>query len=811
MDSGASRSYTNDETSFVAGSLIPYHGSVTIGNGQSLNIAGTGNVNIIVAIENTIKQVTLKNVLLIPSLSFKLLSLGVATERGCSYIGTNDGINVYKGDSNRLTLQGKRVQASGMVVLVQSIDDPSELLTAQGFLDSLPSSNDTCLISAVTRSTPKPGSLYYWHLVLNHKRPEEIKAMARNNAVSGMKITDDHWPGCTSCNLCKLSRTAQPNTSDLHSHQSYHYDTIVGDVIGKISIPTLNEEAYASLFMDLRTRYISVQLHKSCTSSDILSHLSKFIALIERQPDLPNHTSSGSRKIRCVRTDMASYFTSDLFSSPLAEKGIIQQFSAHCFPEKNGHAERLNRTLIEATRTVMHQGHLVFPLWGEVLRSVTQVYNMSSHSALENRRTPYEALFGEIPAVNLLRPIGTTCYYKLENTPKFSPKGQTGQLLGYHPFSKAYRIWDTSENKIAVSYNVKFDNNEWKSEHINPSLTTNITNIPKDSMSVNPPDLTTVSTPPTTFNSTPTTSPTPSSPQTTVDDTTVSTPTPTPEPEPQIPVVSENETLTFAAPNIQVRQSIPRAAKDKCINTLIENRKALSAVLSESIPSAEGDNNYSNLFDNCLKFISNQSDDIETLFDNTRYNFSVEDITQALSGKVLESALLISQDMCSSDSPTLSQAMQGPEADKWTSAIKKEFDTLWNTGTFETVHRKDVPAHQKVISAKIHLRLKHDPVRDLTQHKARFVVRGFSQQEGIDYNDIYSPVASFKSILALLTIGAHLDYEIHQMDFDAAFLNASIKEEVYVAPVGSLDPRLPANHVYRLRKTLYGLKQSPHC
>ena len=97
--------------------------------------------------------------------------------------------------------------------------------------------------------------------------------------------------------------------------------------------------------------------------------------------------------------------------------------------------------------------------------------------------------------------------------------------------------------------------------------------------------LTTASTPPTTFNSTPTTSPTPSSPQTTVDDTTVSTPTPTPEPEPQIPVVSENETLTFAAPNIQVRQSIPRAAKDKCINTLIENRKALSAVLSESILS----------------------------------------------------------------------------------------------------------------------------------------------------------------------------------------------------------------------------------
>lgn len=126
-----------------------------------------------------------------------------------------------------------------------------------------------------------------------------------------------------------------------------------------------------------------------------------------------------------------------------------------------------------------------------------------------------------------------------------------------------------------------------------------------------------------------------------------------------------------------------------------------------------------------------------------------------------------------------------------------------------TPYRQDIPTGHKPISAKLHLKIKQDPVRNTIQHKARSVVRGFNQKAGIDYNDIYSPVASFKSILALLTVGASKDYEIHQMDFDAAFLNATIKEEVYVEPIRNFDSRVPDRHVHKLHKTLYGLKQSP--
>lgn len=77
-----------------------------------------------------------------------------------------------------------------------------------------------------------------------------------------------------------------------------------------------------------------------------------------------------------------------------------------------------------------------------------------------------------------------------------------------------------------------------------------------------------------------------------------------------------------------------------------------------------------------------------------------------------------------------------------------------------------------------------------TVFKSRLVCRGFNQVYGIDYLETYSPVANFRSIQILLTVAISKDYEIHQLDYDAAFLNASIKEEVYVTPVGNFDSRV---------------------
>ncbi|GJY88041.1 ribonuclease H-like domain-containing protein [Tanacetum coccineum] len=97
----------------------------------------------------------------------------------------------------------------------------------------------------------------------------------------------------------------------------------------------------------------------------------------------------------------------------------------------------------------------------------------------------------------------------------------------------------------------------------------------------------------------------------------------------------------------------------------------------------------------------------------------------------------------------------------------------------------------------------------VSRNKARLVAQGYNQQEGIDYDKTYAPVARLESIRILLAYACALDFKLFQMDVKSAFLNGFINEEVYVAqPPGFIDFEKP-DHVYKLKKALYGLKQAP--
>nr|GEW02032.1 retrovirus-related Pol polyprotein from transposon TNT 1-94 [Tanacetum cinerariifolium] len=97
----------------------------------------------------------------------------------------------------------------------------------------------------------------------------------------------------------------------------------------------------------------------------------------------------------------------------------------------------------------------------------------------------------------------------------------------------------------------------------------------------------------------------------------------------------------------------------------------------------------------------------------------------------------------------------------------------------------------------------------VSQNKARLVAQGYNQQEGIDYDETYAPVARLKSIRILLAYSCALDFKLFKMDVKSEFLNGFINEEVYVAqPPGFIDFKKP-NHVYKLKKALYSLKQAP--
>ncbi len=114
-----------------------------------------------------------------------------------------------------------------------------------------------------------------------------------------------------------------------------------------------------------------------------------------------------------------------------------------------------------------------------------------------------------------------------------------------------------------------------------------------------------------------------------------------------------------------------------------------------------------------------------------------------------------------------------------------------------------------VIGTKWDFRNKMDDSGTIVRNKARLVFQGFNQQEGIDYDETFAPVARLEPIRILIAFAAHMNFKLFQMDVKTAFLNGYLKEDVYVEQPPGFEDRICPDHVYKLDKALYGLKQAP--
>ncbi|GJX21893.1 retrovirus-related pol polyprotein from transposon TNT 1-94 [Tanacetum coccineum] len=142
----------------------------------------------------------------------------------------------------------------------------------------------------------------------------------------------------------------------------------------------------------------------------------------------------------------------------------------------------------------------------------------------------------------------------------------------------------------------------------------------------------------------------------------------------------------------------------------------------------------------------------------------------------------------------------------WIIAMQEELNQFIANDVWELVPQ---PKNMTIIGTKWVFRNKLDENGVVSRNKARLVAQGYNQQEGIDYDETYAPVARLESIRILLAYACALDFKLFQMDVKSAFLNGFINEEVYVAqPPGFIDFEKP-DHVYKLKKALYGLKQAP--
>ncbi|KAI3792345.1 hypothetical protein L2E82_06222 [Cichorium intybus] len=152
---------------------------------------------------------------------------------------------------------------------------------------------------------------------------------------------------------------------------------------------------------------------------------------------------------------------------------------------------------------------------------------------------------------------------------------------------------------------------------------------------------------------------------------------------------------------------------------------------------------------------------------------------------------------------TIHSALKDPD---WVKAMQEELAEFERNQVWDLV---PTPPDVTVVGSRWVFRNKTDDQGIVCRNKARLVVKGYSQQEGIDYDETYAPVARLEAIRIFLAYAAHKNFKVYQMDVKCAFLHGEIDRDVYIQqPPGFEDPQFP-NHSFKLQKAVYGLKQAP--
>jgi hypothetical protein len=158
---------------------------------------------------------------------------------------------------------------------------------------------------------------------------------------------------------------------------------------------------------------------------------------------------------------------------------------------------------------------------------------------------------------------------------------------------------------------------------------------------------------------------------------------------------------------------------------------------------------------------------------------------------------LVSEPTC------FSEASKSP---KWRDAMNQEFDALLSQNTWSLC---PLPIGRHAVQNKWVYKLKQKPDGSIKRYKARLVAKGFDQRCGLDYTETFSPVIKPTTVRVVLAIAVHFNWSVQQLDISNAFLHGQLQEDVYMTqPQGFVHPKFP-NHVCKLHKAIYGLRQAP--
>jgi hypothetical protein len=142
----------------------------------------------------------------------------------------------------------------------------------------------------------------------------------------------------------------------------------------------------------------------------------------------------------------------------------------------------------------------------------------------------------------------------------------------------------------------------------------------------------------------------------------------------------------------------------------------------------------------------------------------------------------------------------------WRTAMKEELKSIEQNKTWELTA---LHGGQRPIGLKWVFKLKKDSTGKIVKHKARLVAKGYVQRKGVDFEEVFAPVARMETVKLILAVAAQLGWQVHHLDVKSAFLNGELQEEVYVCQPPGFEERGQESKVLKLQKALYGLRQAP--
>ena len=415
VDSGATCHVCNDESQFKSITTLEKPIDIALGDGYTLKAAKQGTVEIKVYVQKDVEgKCILHDVLYAPELSYCLLSVPKATERGATVTF----------DNNKCCIINKKQQQ-----IAEGIKE--------GRLYYL-----RCPCTVYTATTDNN----IWHRRYGHLSPKYLQLLAKKKLVIGLDY-ETCLKGINFCESCVEGKQHRSQFPKSERRATMPLELVHSDVCGAIETSSLGGGRYFLTFIDDYSRYIWVYILKN--KSDVFAHFKEWKALVEK---------STEQKLKTIRTDNGGEYLSNEFQSYLKTEGVKHERTVPKNPEQNGVAERLNRTLVEAARTMLADAKLPKRFWAEALSTATYLRNRSPTQALDGI-TPYEAWNGVKPKVNHLRVFGCAAYAHIpsDERKKFDCKSKRCILLGYGCEVKGYRLYDPQRCRVLFSRDVIFD------------------------------------------------------------------------------------------------------------------------------------------------------------------------------------------------------------------------------------------------------------------------------------------------------------------------------------------------------------------